>query len=113
MMVSVTPMISVKCASIPGDLLAFMDSLVGLLDDPASLYVSADSRSLVVYVELALTINVINLSQLNIALCQENKSALALKSLIETGPPIKVFFDARMPARTLFDRCGIKLAAEV
>ena len=90
-----------------------MDSLVGLPDDPASLYIAVDSSSLVVYIEPALTVNVIGLSQLNVALCQENESALALKFLLEKGPAIKVFFDARMPARILFNSCSIKLATEV
>lgn len=106
-------MISVEYISIPDALPAFMQSLVGLPNDPASLYLSVNSRNLVVYVATALTINVFNLSRLCSALDQNDKDAMALKSFLETGSTIKVFFDARMPAKILFDVCAIKLANRV
>lgn len=112
-MASTTPTISVERISIPRALPAFMHSLFGLPNDPASLYLSVDSDSLIIYAEPASTVNIVDLSQLNGALRQGDESALALKSFLETGTTIKVFFDARNPARTLFNRCGIKLAIEV
>lgn len=112
MMASATPTVSLKNVSVPNALPAFMDSLVGLPNDPASLYISVDKHSLIIYDEPASTINLIDLSQLNVALCQGDESASALKTLLETGPTIKVFFDARVPAKTLFERCSIKLATE-
>ncbi|PVH93239.1 hypothetical protein DM02DRAFT_733234 [Periconia macrospinosa] len=105
--------ISVKYISIPDALSAFMQSLVGLSNNPASLYLSVSSQSLVVYVATASTINVFNLSRLRSALDQNDNSAVALKSFLETGTTIKVFFDARMPAKILFDVCAIKLANKI
>lgn len=105
--------ISVERISIPEALPAFLHCLVGLPNNPASLYISVNSRSLIIYVAPASTVNVIDLSDLSIALCQKDESVLALKSLLETGTAIKVFFDARMPAKILFDCCGIKLANKV
>jgi hypothetical protein len=113
MMASATPTISVERISIPRALPAFMHSLIGLPNDPASLYISVDSRNLIIYVEPTSTINVVDLSHLTVALHQEDDSALALKSFLEIGPTIKVFFDARMPARTLFHCCNIELPTEV
>jgi hypothetical protein len=37
----------------------------------------------------------------------------ALKALLETSTVTKVFFDARTPAKILFERCGIRLVKEV
>jgi hypothetical protein len=105
--------ISVEHISIPGALPASLHCLVELPSNPAYLYISVNSRSLIIYVAPILTVNIIDLSDLSVALRQEDEIVLALKSLLETGPAIKVFFDARMPAKILFDRCGIKLANEV
>ncbi|KAF2113847.1 hypothetical protein BDV96DRAFT_688750 [Lophiotrema nucula] len=104
--------ISAEHISIPGALPAFMQSLIGLPNNPASLYLSINRRSLIIYVAPASTVNIIDLSDLNVALCQKDESALALKSLLETSTIIKVFFDARVPAKSLFERCDIKLANE-
>lgn len=105
--------VSVERISIPGGLPAFINSLIGLPNNPASLYLSISSRSLIIYIAPSLKVNVIDLSHLSIALRQENESASALKSFLETSTVTKVFFDARMPAKIIFDRCDVKLANEV
>jgi hypothetical protein len=76
-------------------------------------YLSIDSRNLVIYIEPASKVYAVDLSHLAIALRQGDENALALKSFLETGSTIKVFFDARMAARTLYRSCDIKLATEV
>jgi hypothetical protein len=86
MMASATSTISVEHISIPRALPAFMESHVGLPNNHASLNISVDSRSLIMYVEPALTVNIIELSHLDYALRQKDESALALKSFLETGP---------------------------
>jgi hypothetical protein len=106
-------MISVEYISIPDAIPTFMQSLIGLSNNPASVYLSVNSQNLVIYVAPASTINVFNLSHLRSALDQNDKNAVALKSFLETGTTIKVFFDARMPAKILFDLCAIKLANKV
>jgi hypothetical protein len=106
-------MISVEYISIPDAIPTFMQSLIGLSNNPASLYLSVNPQSLVIYVAPALTISVFNLLRLRSALNQNNKNAEALKSFLETGTTIKVFFDARMPAKILSDLCAIKLANKV
>ena len=113
-MASGTPLvITVEHIAVPRELPAFMQSLVGLSNNPASLYRSVNLQSLIVYVAPTSTVSVINLSRLYNALCQEDENALALKSVLETSTVVKVFFDARMPAKILFDRCAIRLANEV
>jgi hypothetical protein len=108
-MAAMNPNILVEHIFVPSELPEFICSLVGLPNNPASLYLSISSRSLIIYVEPISTIKVIDLLHLNDALIQDNESALALKSLLETGTAKKVFFDARMPASILFDCCGIEL----
>lgn len=105
--------ISAEHISVPEALPAFVHSLIGVPNNPASLYLSINPRSLIIYVAPASTVNVINLSHLSVALRQENGSASALKTLLETGTTTKVFFDARIPAKVLFECCGIKLSNEV
>lgn len=107
------PTITVNSISIPHALPAFLQSITGLPNDPPSLYVSVNSRDISIYVTPISTISVISLSQLCTALVHNNESAVALKAIFETEPITKVFFDARMPARLLWDRCAIKLATEV
>jgi hypothetical protein len=112
-MAMTTPNVSLEYVSIPSSLPALVQSLTGHPNNPASLFLSVDSRNLTIYIEPTSTVKVIDLGRLDVALVQGNESALALKALLETGPTIKVFFDARMPAKTLFERCNIKLAVEV
>jgi hypothetical protein len=88
-------------------------SFARLPNNPASLYLSATSRSLIIYVFPAHTVNVISIQYFDHALRQKDESAFALKSLLESGTAIKVFFDARKPAKVLFDRCGIRLSIPV
>jgi hypothetical protein len=109
LMAAINPTLSVEHILVPRELPEFIRSLVGLPNNPASLYLSVGSRSLFIYVEPVSNIRVIDLLHLNDALIQDNESALALKSLLETGTAKKVFFDARMPSKILFDRCGIEL----
>jgi hypothetical protein len=92
---------------------ALCQSFDGLPNDPASLYLSTTSQSLIIYVAPTRAVNVINLPHLIEALCRKEKSASALKSLLETGGATKVFFDARKTAKTLFDSCGIRFAIPV
>ncbi|KAF2492831.1 hypothetical protein BU16DRAFT_620148 [Lophium mytilinum] len=79
---------------------------------PRILYLLANSHSLTIYVAPASTVNILDLSDLNAALRRNDKNALALKWLLEASPIIKVFFDARVAAQILFERCEIKLAVE-
>jgi hypothetical protein len=66
--------------------------------------------SLVIYVAPTCTINIISLS----LLCEEGGFGHALKDFLEkTQTMTKVFFDARMSAKVLFERCGINLANPV
>jgi hypothetical protein len=108
-MAAINPNTLVEHIFVPRELPESIRGLVGLSNNRASLYLSVGSRSLIIYVEPISTIRVIDLLHLNDALIQNNESALALKSLLETGTAKKVFFDARMPAKILFDRCGIEL----
>jgi hypothetical protein len=113
MMASTTLTVSVKRLPIPTARPALVHSLIGLPNEPASLYLSVDSHSLIVYLESTSTVNVVDLSHLSVVLRQGDESALALRSFLETGATTKVFFDARMPAKTLLNRCNIKLATQV
>lgn len=88
-------------------------SFDGLPNNPASLYLSTTSRSLIIYVFPTRAVNVISLPYLVQALRRKEESASALKSFLETGAATKVFFDARKPAKILFDSCGIRLSIPV
>jgi hypothetical protein len=88
-------------------------SFARLPSNPASLYLSATSQSLIIYVLPTHTVNVISLQYAAQALRQKDPSASALKSLLESGTAIKVFFDARKPAKVLYDSCGIRLSTPV
>jgi hypothetical protein len=92
---------------------SFVQSFSGLPKYPPSLYLSATSHNLVVYIAPLHTVNVISLSYLTRALHQEDESATALKRCLETSAATKVFFDARRAAKLLFDRCGIRLTNPV
>jgi len=105
--------ISVQHISVPGALPAFLANLKGLPNNPASFYLSVNARSLVIYVAPASTVNIVNLAHLSTAIKQRNVNAFALKSFLETGKTVKVFFDAHTPAKILMDSCGIKLSNEV
>ncbi|KAK7178168.1 3'-5' exonuclease [Paraphaeosphaeria sporulosa] len=94
-------------------LTTLVDSLIRHPNNPASLYLAVDHRSLVIYMAPALTINIVDLGEFSSALHQGHESALALKSVLEATTTTKVFFDARTPARILYDRCGIKLAIQI
>ncbi|KAH6639887.1 hypothetical protein C7974DRAFT_422384 [Boeremia exigua] len=78
--------------------------------DPASLYLSHNTRSLTIYIAPLRVVNVISFPYLIKAFGQEEMGASALKSLLETNAATKVFFDARETAKILFDSCSIKLA---
>jgi hypothetical protein len=87
-----------------------VQSFNGLPSSPASLYLSTNSQSLVIYVAPNRKVNIITLS----LLCQGGAGAATMKTFLEnTETTTKVFFDARMSAKVLFDRCGIKLANPV
>ncbi|KAH8621010.1 hypothetical protein IG631_24007 [Alternaria alternata] len=90
-----------------------LQSFDGLSNNPASLYLSSTAQNLVVYVAPKRTLSTISLPYLIDALRRKEEDASALKSLLENGPLIKVFFDARKIAKTLFDSCGIKLSNPV
>jgi hypothetical protein len=77
---------------------ALCQSFDGLPNDPASLYLSTTSQSLIIYVAPTRAVNVISLPYLVQALRRKEKSASAMKSLLETGAGTKVFFDAHKPA---------------
>jgi hypothetical protein len=83
-MAAINPNILVEHIFVPRQLPEVIRSLVGLPNNPASLYLSVGSHSLIIYVEPISTIRVIDLLRLSDALIQENESALALKSLLET-----------------------------
>ncbi|RYN63054.1 hypothetical protein AA0117_g12853 [Alternaria alternata] len=85
-------------------------SFDGLPNNPASLYLSSTAQNLVVYVAPKRTLSTISLPYLIEALRRKEENASALKSLLENGPVIKVFFDARKTAKILFDSCGITLS---
>ncbi|KAF2867046.1 hypothetical protein BDV95DRAFT_622660 [Massariosphaeria phaeospora] len=101
--------ISVQRIWIPDDHPAFLQSLVDAPNNPASLYLSVSSRSLVIYVAPTSTVNIVSLPHLSVALSQEHNSAIALKTFLESGKITKVFFDARSPAKILFEHCDIAL----
>lgn len=69
-------------------------------------YLSVNSQSVVIHMAPVSTVHVFNLYQ-------NDKSAAALKPLLETNITIKIFFDAHMPAKFLFDCSGVKLANKV
>ncbi|CAN9404739.1 unnamed protein product [Alternaria sp. RS040] len=70
-------------------------------------------ETLVVYVAPKRTLSTISLPYLIEALRRKEENASALKSLLENGPVIKVFFDARETAKILFDSCGITMSNPV
>jgi hypothetical protein len=88
-------------------------SFARLPNNPASLYLSATSQNLTIYVLPTQTVNVISLPYVVQALRRKDESAFALKRLLESGAAIKVFFDARKSAKILFDSCGIRLSTLV
>jgi hypothetical protein len=108
-----TTPISVENISIPDGLPKFFDSFAQLPNNPAPLYLSVTSERLIVYVPAVSTVNFISLEQLSVALRQTDRLVTALKALLETSTVTKVFFDARTPAKILFERCGIRLVKEV
>ena len=112
-MASVPPYISVERISIAETLPAVIHSLIKLPNNPASLYLSVNLHTLIIYAAPASTVYIIDLADLGNSLHQERESALAIKTLLETSTMIKVFFDARMPAKILLDRCSIVLANKV
>ncbi|KAL5401474.1 hypothetical protein PMIN03_011490 [Paraphaeosphaeria minitans] len=93
-------------------LTTLVDSRIRHPNNLASLYLAVDHRSLVIYVAPALTINIVDLGEFSSALHQGHESALALKYVLDAPTTTKVF-DARTPARILYDRCAIKLAIEI
>lgn len=108
-----SPYISVERISIPETLPAVIHCLIRLPNNPASLYLSVRLHTLIIYAAPVSTVYSIDLADLKMSLDQEDESALALKTLLETSTMIKVFFDARIPAKSLFDRCNIVLANKV
>jgi hypothetical protein len=105
--------IAVQCVATPEALNTLLQSFDGLPNNPASLYLSTTAQSLIIYVTPKRTISVTGLPYLIEALRQKERSASTLKSLLETGPAIKVLFDARQTAKTLFDSCAIRLSNPV
>ena len=113
-MTTITPQtISVQHVSTPETLTTLIQSFNGLPNNPASVYLSGNLHNLTIYVAPACTVNIVSLSYLAQALQKGEESASALKRYLEDSPATKVFFDARVAARFLFDRCGIKLADKV
>lgn len=109
-----TPLeITVTPITVPRTLSAFIPNLTGLPNDPASLYLSISHGSLVIYIAPLSTIITIDLLDLSNALNQQHDSAIALKSLLEDKKTVKVFFDARTPAKILFEKCDITLSVDV
>jgi hypothetical protein len=88
-------------------------SFDGLPNNPASLYLSNNPQSLIIYVAPTRTVNIVSLPYLIGALHREERSAAALRSILESAGLTKVFFDARKTAKILFDSCGIRLAIPV
>lgn len=88
-------------------------SFDSLSNNPASLYVSNASHNLIIYVAPTRVVNTISLSYLGQALSKQERNAAALKSFLETGTTILVFFDARPTAKILFESCDIKLSNPV
>jgi hypothetical protein len=84
-----------------------LQSFDGLPNNPASLYLSTTAQSLIVYVAPKRTISAISLPYLIEALRRKERSASEFRSLLENGPAVKVFFDARKTAKILFDSCTI------
>jgi hypothetical protein len=105
--------ITVQRVVTPDALNTLLQSFDGLPNNPASLYLSSTAQSLVVYVAPKRTVSAIGLLYLIEALRQKERSASALKSLLENGPVVKVFFDARKTAKILFDSCAIRLSNPV
>jgi hypothetical protein len=105
--------VSVQHISIPSALSTFVDNLKQLPNSPASLYLTVDAKKLVIYVPLASTVNIVNLQDLKTSLDQGDGSALDLKTFLESGKIIQVFFDARPAAKILLERCCIKMSIEV
>jgi hypothetical protein len=90
-----------------------LQSFDGLPNNPAFLYLSTTAQSLIVYVAPKRTISAISLPYLIEALRRKERSASEFRSLLENGPAVKVFFDARKTAKILFDSCTIKLSNPV
>ena len=108
-----SPLSSIQQINTSEALKSLLQSFGGLSNDPASFYLSMGSRNLVIYVAPLGSVNLISLRYLTNAVQQGNRNAYALKNFLETDIATKVFFDARTPAKFLFDRCGIKLANPV
>jgi hypothetical protein len=90
-----------------------LQTLDGLPNNPASLYLSNTSHDLIIYVAPTRIVNSINISYLSKALSLQEKGASALKSFLVTGAATLVFFDARKTAKILFEKCDIKLSNPV
>ena len=90
-----------------------LQTLDGLPNNPASLYLSNTSHDLIIYVAPTRVVNLINISYLSNALSEKEKEASAMKSFLETGTASLVFFDARKTAKVLFEKCDIKLSNPV
>ncbi|ENI06505.1 hypothetical protein COCC4DRAFT_134240 [Bipolaris maydis ATCC 48331] len=86
-----TKEILVNYVSNAGTLRAFLESIVGLPNNPPSLYLSTDSCSLIAYVEPILTLNVIDLSGLREAILERSESAVRLKHILEIEPTRKAY----------------------
>ncbi|KAH7379116.1 hypothetical protein DE146DRAFT_761317 [Phaeosphaeria sp. MPI-PUGE-AT-0046c] len=110
MAVNSLTMITVQRVATSDALDTLLQSFDGLPNNPASLYLSSTAVSLIVYVAPISTVSIISLPYLIEALLRRERSASALRSLLENGPAIKVFFDARRTAKILFDSCAIKLS---
>ena len=109
-----TPLeITVIPVSVSHDLSMFIPSLTGFPNNPASLYLSTSHGNLVIYIAPLSKVITIDLLDLSNALNQQHDSAIALKSLLEDKKTVKVFFDARTPAKILFEKCDITLSVDV
>jgi hypothetical protein len=108
------PAISMNYIFTSAALNTLLQSFNGLLNNPASLYLSATPRRLIIYVLPTHTVNVLSLPYLIESLQQGKQSALGMKAFLENNETTtKVFFDARMSAKLLFEQCGITLANPV
>lgn len=105
--------ISVRYVSDVGTLGVVLHNIAGLPNNPPSLYLSTDSRNLIIYVEPISTVNIIEVTALQNAIIERHEYAIALKTILETGPTRKVFFDARTPAKHLLSSCNIQLTSDV
>jgi hypothetical protein len=113
MAVNTSETITVQRVATSKALDTLLQSFDGLPNNPASLYLSTTAQSLIIYVAPKHTISAIGLPYLIAALRRKERSVFALRSFLENGPAVKVFFDARKTAKILFDSCTIKLSNPV